>query len=297
MQPNTPPVFRFAPSPNGLLHLGHAYSALVNQRFCNEMKGRYVLRMEDIDLTRCTPQLEEQMLEDLRWLGIAWEEPVRRQSEHFEQYEAALTNLRARGLVYPSFMTRGEIKRAVADLEAEAGNWPRDPDGSPHYPGPERDWSVEQSEAMRQTHPKHAWRLNMKLAVEQVGAQLTWTEIDLGGDGQEQTVVAEPQSWGDVILARSDTPTSYHLSVTVDDALQGVSHVVRGRDLYQATAVHRLLQSLLDLPEPLYHHHDLVIDNTGRKLSKSDGDVSLKALRANGVKSAEIDRFFEFSAA
>ena len=137
----------------------------------------------------------------------------------------------------------------------------------------------------------------MKRAMEQLDAPLTWTEIDLGGDWQEQIVVASPENWGDVILARSDTPTSYHLAVTVDDALQGVSHVVRGRDLYQATAVHRLLQSLLNLPEPRYHHHDLIVDKTGRKLSKSDGDVSLKALRANGVNSAEIDRFFVFSVA
>lgn len=297
MKSTTPPVFRFAPSPNGLLHLGHAYSALMNQQICNAMGGRYLLRLEDIDLTRCTPELEEQMLEDLRWLGISWEEPVRRQSEHFEQYEAALAQLRAQGLVYPSFMTRGEIKRAVAELETKGGGWPRDPDGSPHYPGPERDWSIRQCEAARKSHPKHAWRLNMKLATELADNQLSWTEVDFSDDGQERKIVASPEDWGDVILARSETPTSYHLAVTVDDALQGVTHVVRGRDLYHATAVHRLLQTLLDLPEPLYHHHDLVVDDKGRKLSKSDGDVSLKALRANGAQAAEIDQFFRFSIA
>ncbi|NRB29847.1 MAG: tRNA glutamyl-Q(34) synthetase GluQRS [Rhizobiaceae bacterium] len=295
MQHDTPPVFRFAPSPNGLLHLGHAHSALLNQKICRKMAGRYLLRLEDIDQTRCTPQLESQMLEDLRWLGIEWEEPVRRQSEHFADYAAALEKLRRMGLVYPSFMTRGEIKRAVAELEVQGDTWPRDPDGSPHYPGPERDWSVEQGDAMRHSKAKHAWRLDMKRALEQVGEALTWWEADLGGAGQRQPIPATPEAWGDVILARSDTPTSYHLAVTVDDALQGVTHVVRGRDLYEATSVHRLLQKLLGLSEPVYHHHDLVIDDDGRKLSKSDGDVSLKALRQNGVEAAEIERFFRFS--
>ena len=236
------------------------------------------------------------MLEDLRWLGIEWEEPVRRQSEHFADYAAALEKLRNMGLVYPSFMTRGEIKRAVAELELHGDPWPRDPDGSPHYPGPERDWSVEQGDAMRHSNAKHAWRLDMKRALEQVGEALRWWEADLGGAGQCQQIPATPEAWGDVILARSDTTTSYHLAVTVDDALQGVTHVVRGRDLYEATSVHRLLQKLLGLPEPVYHHHDLVIDDDGRKLSKSDGDVSLKALRETGVKAAEIERFFRFSA-
>ena len=297
MQPSTPPVFRFAPSPNGLLHLGHAYSALLNQQFCAKLGGRYLLRLEDIDLTRCTPQLEAQMLDDLQWLGIAWEQPVRRQSEHFSDYEEALEKLHGMGLIYPSFMTRGEIKKAVADVEAAGADWPRDPDGSPHYPGLEREWSTDQCEAMRRTNSKHAWRLNMKAALELVDEPLDWTEIYPNEHDQRKQIVASPQAWGDVILARSDTPTSYHLAVTVDDALQGVTHVVRGRDLYQATSVHRLLQVLLDLPEPLYHHHDLVIDDAGRKLSKSDGDVSLKALRENGLKLNEIAELFRFSVA
>ena len=294
MQPITPPVFRFAPSPNGLLHLGHAHSALVNKRACEKLQGRYLLRMEDIDLTRCTPPLEAQMLDDLRWLGIEWEEPVRRQSEHFDDYAAALNKLRDMGLVYPSFMTRGEIKRAVSELEARGEPWPRDPDGSPHYPGSERNWTPDQGDAMRRDTPRHAWRLNMKAALEMVGDAISWWEVDLLAGGERQQIDASPETWGDVILARSDTPTSYHLAVTVDDALQGVTHVVRGRDLYEATAVHRLLQILLGLPEPIYHHHELVIDDSGRKLSKSDGDVSLKALRENGLKSTEIEQFFRF---
>ena len=295
MQTDAPPIFRFAPSPNGLLHLGHAYSALVNKQLCAQMNGQYLLRMEDIDLTRCTPQLERQTLSDLGWLGITWDEPVRRQSEHFDDYQAALDRLRAKGLVYPSFMTRGEIRNKVVELDQLGTGWPRDPDGSPHYPGAERDWSNDKCEAMRQANPKHAWRLNMKAALDMLDHQLDWQEFDPEDPNSTREVSAHPEKWGDVVLARSETPTSYHLAVTIDDALQEVTHVVRGRDLYEATSVHRLLQWLLNLPEPLYHHHDLVIDENGRKLSKSDGDVSLKALRDSGVQASQIASLFRFA--
>ena len=295
MPPSTPPIFRFAPSPNGLLHLGHAYSALLNKQLCEQMGGQYLLRLEDIDLTRCTAVLEAQMLDDLYWLGIEWEAPVRRQSKHFADYQEALEKLRAMGLAYPAFMTRGEIRRTVAELDQSGRDWPRDPDGSPHYLGPERDWSFDEQEQMRQSNPKHSWRLNMKAALTQVGGSFFWTELPSDFDLEPKTIAAAPEFWGDVVLARSDTPTSYHLAVTVDDALQGVTHLVRGRDLYEATAVHRLLQALLDLPAPLYHHHDLVVDGDGRKLSKSDGDISLSALRANGVRPNEIPSLFRFA--
>ena len=242
------------------------------------------------------------MLEDLRWLGIEWEAPVRRQSEHFDDYQGALDRLQAMGLVYPAFMTRGEIRRAVAELELSGQKWPRDPDGSPHYPGNERDMSVEQLEELRRARPQHSWRLNMALALRRLGGggseggALKWREVSFDQPELSQEVVARPELWGDVVLARSDTPTSYHLAVTVDDALQGITHVVRGTDLYEATAVHRLLQTLLQLPEPVYHHHQLVIDADGRKLSKSDGDVSLQALRNQGVVPEKIPELFRFAA-
>ncbi|MEP1207238.1 MAG: tRNA glutamyl-Q(34) synthetase GluQRS [Rhizobiaceae bacterium] len=305
MATTTTPVFRFAPSPNGLLHLGHAYSALVNQQLCDRMGGAYLLRLEDIDQSRCTPELEWQMLEDLKWLGIGWQGEPRRQSQHFDDYQRALDRLRSDGLIYPSFMSRGEIRRSVAEKSGSGTPWPRDPDGSPHYPGDERNWSVDQQEAMIAERPKHAWRLDTTAALQRVTNSLSWQEFQADDPSVCKIIQARPDLWGDVVLARSDTPTSYHLAVTVDDALQNVSHVVRGRDLYHATSVHRLLQELLDLPEPQYHHHDLVVesgggdgdgdDGDGRKLSKSDGDVSLKALRERGLAAEDLPSLFRFS--
>jgi glutamyl-Q tRNA(Asp) synthetase len=295
MPANPPPVFRFAPSPNGALHLGHAYSALENKRLCAEFLGVYRLRIEDIDQTRCTLQLEDQMLDDLRWLGIEWAGQPRRQSQHFDDYAAALAKLRQAGLVYPAFMTRGDIRKFVQEQPDGTGSWPLDPDGAPHYPGGERHWSKDRQDAMRQQVQVHSWRLDMQAALERVPGDIIWTETGLSPDGQSGSALARPERWGDVVLARSDTPTSYHLAVTLDDALQEVSHVVRGRDLYHATSVHRLLQILLDLPVPVYHHHDLVLGDDGRKLSKSQGDVSLRNLRDQGVRPQDIPTFFDFS--
>ncbi|WP_426616274.1 tRNA glutamyl-Q(34) synthetase GluQRS [Bradyrhizobium sp. McL0616] len=283
-----PPVFRFAPSPNGLLHLGHAYSALLNFDRARETGGRLLLRIEDIDATRCRPEFETAIDEDLRWLGIAWETPVRRQSEHLADYGAALEKLSALGLVYPAFESRAEIARLVAAREAE-GLWPRDPDGVPLYPGIAKSLSAAERARLIDSGVPYALRLDMAAACRHM-ASLTWNELGEGPDGEHGLVPARPEAWGDVILARKETPTSYHLSVVVDDALQDISEVVRGQDLFHTTSVHRLLQVLLGLPEPAYRHHRLIRDGEGRKLSKSTRSTGLRELRAAGASPAGIRR-------
>lgn len=283
--PRQTPVFRFAPSPNGRLHLGHALSALLNAQMAAEIGGRLLLRIEDIDLTRCTRELEQAVLVDLDWLGIDYEQPVRRQSEHFDQYRATLDTLIAQGLVYPAFLTRGEVKARVLAFEQAGGTWPRDPDGAPLYPTEERVLSPDEQAQKLATTERHALRLDMAKALAAVGHSLSWTET---GDGERGEIPAEPAQWGDVVLWRSDAPASYHLAVTVDDAAQGVTHVVRGLDLFHATSVHRLLQALLGLPQPVYHHHRLILGPDGRKLSKSAGDTALAALRAEGKTPSDI---------
>jgi glutamyl-Q tRNA(Asp) synthetase len=281
------PVFRFAPSPNGFLHLGHAYSALINYQLARAGGGRFLLRIEDIDQTRCRPEFEQAIEKDLTWLGIAWDAPVRRQSEHLAEYKAALDRLSAMGLVYPTFESRAEIARLVRQREVERGSWPRDPDGAPLYPGNAASQTEAERARLLAHGMPHALRLDMSAALARAG-DLSWAERGQGPDGESGTVAARPEAWGDVILARKETPTSYHLSVVVDDALQGVTEVVRGQDLFQATSVHRLLQVLLDLPAPAYRHHRLIRDADGRKLSKSSRATGLHVLRAAGATTAEI---------
>jgi glutamyl-Q tRNA(Asp) synthetase len=280
------PILRFAPSPNGYLHLGHALSALLNFDTARAAGGRFLLRMEDIDKARCRPQYEAAICEDLTWLGVRWEEPVRRQSAHFKEYRAALARLDALRLVYPSFETRADIARLVAQRDKQ-GRWPRDPDGAPIYPGTARLLPLAQRNARMQSGKPYALRLDMAAAMARAGP-LTFTETGAGAQAQIGTVAALPQSWGDVVLARKEMPTSYHLSVVIDDAQQGVTHIVRGQDLFWATSVHRLLQALLGFPSPVYHHHRLVLDHAGRKLSKSTRSTSLRALRAAGATAADI---------
>jgi glutamyl-Q tRNA(Asp) synthetase len=275
-------IFRFAPSPNGELHLGHAYSALLNGDLAREAGGQLLIRMEDIDLARCRPEFEASILDDLAWLGLEWDQPVRRQSEHFDAYAAALDRLKAMELVYPSFLTRAEI-RAVT----ESPEWRRDPDGAPLYPGLDRDLSKSEAAGRIETGAPYAWRLRMDAAIEKAGP-LSFLEQGSGPSGETETNVAEPARWGDVVIARKEIPTSYHLSVVVDDALQGITDVVRGEDLFHATSVHRLLQTLLDLPQPSYRHHGLIRDAAGRKLSKSEGATGLHTLRQIGATPADI---------
>ncbi len=291
-------TFRFAPSPNGYLHLGHAFSALLNDALARQCGGRFLLRIEDIDTGRARPEFEAALYEDLAWLGLEWQMPVRRQSEHFGDYADALEALDARGLLYACNCKRSDIALFVASHE----DWPRDPDGAPHYPGtcrgkshrPTRDVLAQGGVALR---------LDMAKAVALAGQGLNWREWGVSpprqaGSGQILPVVgvegeripANPAQWGDVVLARKDTPASYHIAVVVDDALQGVSDVVRGRDLFYATSLHRLLQRLLDLPEPRYRHHGLMLDEAGEKLSKRAASPALRALRAEGVTPQEVRR-------
>jgi glutamyl-Q tRNA(Asp) synthetase len=245
-----------------------------------------LLRIEDIDSTRCKPEFETAIYQDLAWLGIGWQEPVRRQSEHFSAYRDAIETLTAQGLIYPSFESRAEIARLVAGHEA-AGVWPRDPDGAPIYPGAAKSLTPDARAGLLHSGVPYALRLDMAAACRRV-ASLTWNELGDGPDGEDGVVPARPEAWGDVILARKETPTSYHLSVVVDDALQDISEVVRGQDLFHATSVHRLLQVLLGLPEPAYRHHALICDVDGRKLSKSDRSTALRELRAAGASPAGI---------
>jgi glutamyl-Q tRNA(Asp) synthetase len=282
------PVFRFAPSPNGFLHLGHALSALLNFDMAREAGGRFLLRIEDIDAARCRPHFEAAIYEELAWLGIAWEEPVRRQSEHLDTYREALRQLEAHGLIYPSFESRAEIARLVAAREAQAP-WPRDPDGAPLYPGDAKAVSAAERARLLASGTPYAFRLDTETARRRAGP-LSWSESGSGPRGECGEVTAAPEAWGDVVLARRDTPTSYHLSVVLDDAAQGVTHVVRGQDLFWATGMHRLLQSLLGLPAPHYHHHRLILDDSGRKLAKSTNATGLRELRARGITPAEIRR-------
>ena len=260
-----------------------------------EAKGRFLIRIEDIDRIRCRPELETDMLEDLEWLGLEWETPPRRQSDHFANYAEALDTLICENLIYPSFMSRKEIRDSVASKIQSGTDWQNDPDGSPIYPGLEREWSTAEQEKECNISPLHNLRLNMGSALKHTNKTLSFFETGSGPKQETGLCNAEPEKWGDLVLARSDTPTSYHLSVVIDDALQGITHVVRGRDLFHATSVHRLLQELLGLPEPEYHHHDLIVADDGRKLSKSAGDTSLRALRNAGLTSQDVKKLIGFS--
>jgi len=274
MPPPVSVVTRFAPSPTGPLHLGHAHAALFASRAARDGGGRLLVRIEDIDRQRCRADFEAALLDDLAWLGLEWPRPVRRQSEHFADYRAALARLEALGVVYPCFCSRKDI--------AEAGHAPHlSGDDGPRYPGRCRGLAAERQAELIASGRPYAWRLDAGRALALTGP-LCWHDRAAG------LQPAEPGRLGDVVLARKDTPTSYHLSVTVDDALQGVTLVTRGTDLFQATHVHRLLQALLGLPVPEYHHHGLRTGADGRRLSKRDGALALGALRAAGRSAAEV---------
>jgi glutamyl-Q tRNA(Asp) synthetase len=279
-------TFRFAPSPNGELHLGHAYSALLNQDMATQAGGRLLLRIEDIDTARCTPQFEAGIFRDLEWLGLHWERPVRRQSEHFAEYRGVLDRLIAEELVYPAFMSRGEIRAFIA--ETGGCDWPRDPDGVPLYPPLDKALPARERKRRIAENMPFAWRLDVEAAIARMPGILSWAEFTDETMSATRAIEAQPRAWGDVIVARRDIPTSYHLAVVVDDALQGVSHVVRGQDLFSATGVQRLLQELLGLPRPRYFHHRLILGPDGRKLSKSFKDTGLAALREAGMSPRDI---------
>ncbi len=292
-------VIRFAPSPNGRLHLGHAYSALYAAGKASELGGRFLLRIEDIDIGRCRQEFVDGIYEDLEWLGLSWETPARRQSEHFPDYETALKQLRDMDVVYPCFATRREIERTIADSGIEVERWPRDPDGALLYPGIYKDISEQERSRLMWEGRTYAWRLDtikaLELATQKSGGPISFTEDQGSPFGETGIQNIEPELFGDVVIARKDVPTSYHLSVVVDDALQNITHVTRGQDLYPATYIHRLLQVLLDLPEPRYCHHRLIEDDTGRRLSKSAKDLGLKDLRNAGKTPADIRQMIGIS--
>lgn len=256
------PVFRFAPSPNGLLHLGHAYSALLNARMADETGGRLLLRIEDTDQTRARPEFVSAIFEDLAWLGLVWEEPVRIQSQHFDDYESNLRSLWDTGAIYPCFCSRKQAQAQARPM--------RDPDGQPHYGGACRQLSRREAERRMENGGIFGWRVD--------------TSVD--------TAAA---AWGDAMIAKRVVGSSYHIAVVTDDALQGVTHVVRGKDIEAATPLHMLLQRLLGLPTPSYHHHPLILDDTGEKLSKSRGSPSLRQLRGDGVTARDIRERLGFS--
>ncbi len=288
---------RFAPSPNGWLHLGHAFSAITAHDAARELNGDFLLRIEDIDMGRCRPEYVEGIYDDLAWLGLTWVMPVRRQSEHFDEYEKALKTLRSRGLVYPCFATRKEINAMIEGSGIGFARWPLDPDGAPVYPGIYKDISTTELNRLMWEGRTYAWRLDMEKALAEAeeinGGPITFTETGAGPRGQTGILPINPLSYGDVIIARKDVPTSYHLAVTLDDAAQGVTLVTRGQDLFPATYVHRVLQILMGLPEPRYRHHGLIREETGRRLSKTAKDKGLRDLRAGGATPADIRRLMK----
>lgn len=266
-------IFRFAPSPNGALHRGHALSALLNAALAKRFGGSFLLRIEDIDVGRSRDSYVRSIENDLKWLGLDWKKPVRRQSDHMDDYAKAFRALQAEGLVYPCFCSRRDVSEAIA-VRGDAHLWPRDPDGTPLYPGTCRDLSASEVERRVSAGDIPQGRLRMDRALALTG-DLTYRMFD-PRTGVIQDMACEGHLWGDVVVVRKDTPTSYHLSVVVDDALQNVTHIVRGKDLEAATGVHAVLQALLKLPRPFYWHHDLLVDADGQKLSKSRSSKSLR---------------------
>ncbi len=281
-----PETTRFAPSPTGALHLGHAYAALLGHAAARDTGGCFLVRMEDLDQERCQARYETALLEDLAWLGLRWDGPVRRQSERLDLYRAALEALTAQGLVYPCFCTRGDIAREIKAMTAA----PQGPDG-PVYPGTCRQLTPVERRARLAVGATHALRLDIVRAVERLhGTELCFEETGRGPAGESGLIVAQPALLGDLVLGRKDLGVSYHLAVVVDDADQAVSLVTRGDDLFSATHVQRLLQALLGLPAPRYRHHALIRDAEGRRLAKRDRAETLAMLRATGVTPKEIRR-------
>ncbi len=284
------PRLRFAPSPNGLLHRGHAYSALCNADIAARLGGELLLRIEDIDPVRSRPELVAAIRDDLAWLGIAFAGEIRRQSAHLADYAAARDRLAADGLAYPCFCSRGAIRAAAGEGAA------RDPDGAPLYPGTCRTLPPAEVRARIAGGEPHTWRLRMGRALARRPGPHAYAAFAPDGDrgtrstgrGTCRDVAADPARWGDAVIARRDVPTSYHLSVVLDDAIQGITHVVRGRDLEAATDLHTLLQRLLGLPGPRYHHHGLILDAQGEKLAKSRASTPLAALRAAGMRAEDL---------
>ncbi len=276
-------VTRFAPSPTGLLHRGHAFSALLASQAARAAGGRFLLRIEDIDTERCRAAYDAAILGDLAWLGLNWEEPVRRQSAHLEHYRAALERLRARGLLYRCFRTRRQVLDGIAGARHEAGALPFHGEALP---------PDEEARRVAAGEP-FAWRLSLEAARKALGpawGDLAFTEEGVGPAGETGLISVRPEIAGDVILARKDLGVAYHLAVVADDALQGVTHVIRGHDLFEAAHVQRLLQALLDLPAPVYRHHRLILRPDGKRFAKRDTTETLADIRAHGVTPGDLRR-------
>lgn len=280
-------VTRFAPSPTGYLHLGHAFSAMTAWRAAREANGRFLLRIEDIDRTRCKPEFEAAILEDLDWLGITHDGEVRRQSDHFPEYAAALDRLRADGVVYRCFKTRKEIMEEIERAPHHPGEGPE----GVIYAGPDEPLSADEEVARLDAGEPYAWRLSLGACREMLGADwggLSFSETGEGPNGETGAIAIRPDLLGDVILARKDVGTSYHMAVVHDDALQGVTHVIRGQDLYHATHLHRLLIHLLGLPVPVWRHHSLMTGPDGKRFAKRDKSATLRAMRASGMTRKDV---------
>ncbi len=273
-------IFRFAPSPNGYLHIGHAYSALLNFNLAQKMQGKFLLRIENIDITRTRQIYIDAIYEDLHWLGIKWAKPVLLQSNRFASYKKAAKKLKKMGLLYPCFCTRKQI---------EQNSNQSDPDNAPLYNGTCKSLTKDKINIYLQNNIPYQWRLNMQKATEKVSKLYFVAARDENFSKFEQIAI-KPQIWGDVILVRKDFATSYHLSVVLDDDYQKITHIVRGKDLEKATHIHRLLQQLLNLSSPIYFHHKIILDNEKNKLSKSKGSVSIRELRKKGIGADKIKK-------
>ncbi len=280
-------ITRFAPSPTGLLHPGHAFSALSAwQVFCEsgDADKRFLLRIEDIDFNRCREEYETKLLEDLEWLGIRWETPVRRQSEHLSEYQQVAEDLRERELVYPCFCTRKDVLREIE----RAGGAPHGSEG-PVYPGTCRRLSQDEQQSKIDRGVSYALRLDLEKSLAEIGRDLTWEDLAAG------TIAAKPELLGDAVVVRKDIGTSYHLAVVFDDAQQGVTHITRGLDLFESTHLHRVLQEILGYDEPVYFHHDLIRDEAGKRLAKRDESETLQSWRESGLSAADVRSRLGFS--
>ena len=280
---------RFAPSPNGKLHLGHAFSAIVSERVAKKFNGKFLIRIEDIDIGRSSAKYEQSIFEDLNWLGLKYDKKIRKQSEHFSLYEVYLKKLRDLDLIYPCWASRTEIKKFINKKDIELNHWPIDPDGQYIYPGIYKGISPVQRSGLMLSGKDFSWRLDMEKAInfaeEKIKSEIFFSEIGLEPIGLRRI---EPHLFGDIIIARKDIPTSYHLSVTVDDSDQNITIITRGLDIYPSTSIHRLLQIILDLPEPKWFHHNLIRNNEGVKLSKSTESTSLESYRKKGFSKKKI---------
>jgi len=280
MKKTLPTITRFAPSPTGYLHVGHAYAARFAEKIAHDNGGTFLLRIEDIDQGRCRPEFERGIFDDLARIGLVWQLPVRRQSENMDDYQVALKALDALGLIYPCFCTRKDILAEINSSSSAPHLITNGPDG-PLYLGRCRDLNAEQRAQKLQSGLPYALRLNMNKAIKLAGP-LTWTDVQHGD------IKATPEIFGDVVVARKDTPTSYHLAVTVDDHIQNVTIVTRGKDLFRATHIHRLLQALLKLNVPTYHHHELLLGFDGKRFAKRDQSQTIRALVATNHNKNEI---------